>query len=166
MTSAGAGRSAWSLWRYARSLYARPGVASACLALQDRHSVDVNILVFCCWRARHRRALSEAQCREAVALTGRWRNEIVVPVRRVRRDVAARRGETPAIAAAYAALKACELELERQQHAMLADSCPENAGLAVDMAGALRLLAAALGIDHRPDANEALATVARAAGRH
>nr|WP_299245610.1 TIGR02444 family protein [uncultured Halomonas sp.] len=38
-----------SLWDYALILYARPGVAAACLALQDEHGADVCELLWLCW---------------------------------------------------------------------------------------------------------------------
>ncbi len=36
-------------WRFALGFYARPGVAPACLELQDRHGKDVLIALFACW---------------------------------------------------------------------------------------------------------------------
>ena len=36
-------------WRFALGFYARPGVAPACLELQDRHGKDVLIALYCCW---------------------------------------------------------------------------------------------------------------------
>nr|WP_298376607.1 TIGR02444 family protein [uncultured Halomonas sp.] len=41
-----------SLWDYALILYARPGVAAACLALQDDHGADVCELFWLCWLNR------------------------------------------------------------------------------------------------------------------
>ena len=38
-------------WAFSLEVYGRPGVAPACLALQDRHGLDVNLLLFCCWAA-------------------------------------------------------------------------------------------------------------------
>ena len=38
-------------WAFSLDVYGRPGVAPACLALQDRHGLDVNLLLFCCWAA-------------------------------------------------------------------------------------------------------------------
>ena len=37
------------LWEFSLEFYAQPGVASACLALQDRCGVDVNVLLLMCW---------------------------------------------------------------------------------------------------------------------
>ncbi|WP_227370496.1 TIGR02444 family protein [Halomonas sp. M20] len=41
-----------ALWDYALILYARPGVAAACLALQDEHGADVCELLWLCWMDR------------------------------------------------------------------------------------------------------------------
>ncbi len=41
-----------SLWDYALILYARPGVAAACLALQDDYGIDVCELLWLCWLNR------------------------------------------------------------------------------------------------------------------
>jgi uncharacterized protein (TIGR02444 family) len=38
-------------WQFSISVYARDGVAPACIALQEECGVDVNILLFCCWGA-------------------------------------------------------------------------------------------------------------------
>ena len=36
-------------WDFSLEIYAKPGVAQACLALQDECGADVNLLLFCCW---------------------------------------------------------------------------------------------------------------------
>ena len=36
-------------WQFSGAVYAHPGVAEACLDLQDRHGLDVNLLLFCAW---------------------------------------------------------------------------------------------------------------------
>ena len=36
-------------WDFSVALYSKPGVGAACLGLQDRHEIDVNILMFCLW---------------------------------------------------------------------------------------------------------------------
>jgi uncharacterized protein (TIGR02444 family) len=42
-------------WRFSLSVYAAPGVADECLALQDTRGVDVNLLLFCAWLGGARR---------------------------------------------------------------------------------------------------------------
>ena len=36
-------------WNFSLRLYARAGVPDACLALQARHGIDVNLLFCCLW---------------------------------------------------------------------------------------------------------------------
>jgi hypothetical protein len=45
-----------SFWKFSQEFYSDPAVARICIDLQDRHSSDVNILLFVLWCAsRHRR---------------------------------------------------------------------------------------------------------------
>ncbi|MEQ8252699.1 MAG: TIGR02444 family protein [Oceanibaculum nanhaiense] len=69
-------------WSFSLDFYGRPGVAEACLELQERHGLDVNLVLYCCWRGD---VLSEAQIEAAIALTAPWRAEIVQPLRALRR---------------------------------------------------------------------------------
>jgi uncharacterized protein (TIGR02444 family) len=116
-------------WTFSLRLYAEDGVADACLALQDRQGVDVNLLFFLLWAAANGRRLSIAEVRALVALTEDWRGAVVVPLRLVRRAL-----RTPPVAidaAAAAALrqdiKKAELESERLQQAALFAHCPIDA---------------------------------------
>jgi uncharacterized protein (TIGR02444 family) len=75
-----------SLWTFAVDLYGAPGVAKACLALQDRHRCDVNVLLFAAWMGavRHR-ALTPVEMAEAAASVRDWHAEVVRPLRSLRR---------------------------------------------------------------------------------
>lgn len=104
------------LWDFALRLYASDGVERACLALQERHGADVNLLLFCCWAAlAEGAALSRERVLAAMAATADWQREVVVPLRAVRRRL---RQPPPAFAGAAASalrqrVKAAELEAER-----------------------------------------------------
>ena len=39
-----------ALWRFSLAFYARPAVAEALIALQDRAGCDVNVILFALWR--------------------------------------------------------------------------------------------------------------------
>jgi uncharacterized protein (TIGR02444 family) len=111
-----------SLWTFAVDLHAAPGVAEACLALQDRHGCDVNIILFAAWiGAVHRRAITPAETAEAAAAVRHWQAEIVRPLRSVRRRL--KTGPAPAPSATSEALRArlkpVEIEAERIELAML-----------------------------------------------
>ena len=108
-------------WRFSVKFYAVPGVAQACIDLQDQAGVDVNILFFLLWNATQSRALSNAEVAELERDIGAWRDMAVVPLRNVRRALKS----PPPVMAPDAAegfrtrIKAVELEAERlQQEAM------------------------------------------------
>ncbi len=110
-------------WRFSVKFYQVPGVAPACIELQDEASVDVNLLFFLLWNASQNLALSNAEVADLERTFGAWRDMAVVPIRNVRRALKS----PPPIMAAEAAegfrtrIKAVELEAERlQQEAMYA----------------------------------------------
>src|SRR3954451_15961758 len=73
-----------SLWTSAASLYGAPGVAEACLALQDRYACDVNVLLFATWMGVvHHHTFSSVELVEAAAAVQDWH----WGVRRPRRSV-------------------------------------------------------------------------------
>src|SRR5262245_52444325 len=102
-------------WTFALELYGQPGVAEACLLLQDRLGVDVNVLLFSMFAARERGiALDGRDLRGIDAVVAPWREEIVVALRGVRRRMKA--GPEPAPSEATerlrAEVKAAELHAE------------------------------------------------------
>jgi uncharacterized protein (TIGR02444 family) len=110
-------------WRFSVKFYAEPGVAQACIDLQDQAGVDVNLLFFLLWNAAQGRALNDAEVKELDRSFGAWRDLAVVPLRELRRAL-----KSPPTAVAPDAaegfrtrIKAVELEAERlQQEAMYA----------------------------------------------
>jgi uncharacterized protein (TIGR02444 family) len=91
--------------------YARPGVAAACLDLQDRYGRDVNLVLFACWvgMSGHGR-LALADLVRAQQAVEPWRGAVIAPLRAVRRLVK----EATDAANLYAAVKAAELEAEHR----------------------------------------------------
>jgi uncharacterized protein (TIGR02444 family) len=76
------------LWRFAVAFYERPGVAPACLDLQDRFGRDVTLLLYACWVGSDGRGrLSLADLVRAQAAAEPWRGAVVAPLRAVRRFV-------------------------------------------------------------------------------
>jgi uncharacterized protein (TIGR02444 family) len=77
-----------ALWRFSLALYARPGVAEALIALQDRAGCDVNLVLFALWLGAARgHRLDRAglvAAETAIAPIGR---DIVVPLRQLRRHL-------------------------------------------------------------------------------
>ncbi len=113
-------------WRFSIRLYAQPGVAPQCLALQDEHSVDVNLMLFCLYAGSLGHALSPAQLDALEACTSPWRENVVVPLRGVRRWLTA--APAPFDDAPTASLrdrvKQIELESERLQQSAMTRSVP------------------------------------------
>ena len=72
-----------SLWDFALTLYARPGVQAAGLTLQDEHGQSVPLLIWRLW-ANDRR-VDAATLRAAAGLACDWEARVVAPLRTVRR---------------------------------------------------------------------------------
>jgi len=107
-----------SLWDYANALYAKPGVAEACLALQDRRNADVNVLLYCCWHATTGRGrLVDEDLHALLHAVRDWRSEVVEPLRAVRRHM--KPDPRPDAQALRERIKAAELEAERIELGML-----------------------------------------------
>ena len=128
-------------WRFALHFYARPGVADACLALQDRCGADVNLLLFLLWMSLSRRSFSADAARALDDRIRDWRETVVVPLRAMRRTLKQR----PALADPAAAepfrthVKVLELEAERlQQEAMAASAGSAADGIAESAGDAAR----------------------------
>ncbi|MGH7005901.1 MAG: TIGR02444 family protein [Alphaproteobacteria bacterium] len=117
-------------WDFSVTLYGKPGVAAACLALQDRHGVDVNILMFCFWLAASGRGpVGRRSLDEAFAAAEAWHAEIVRNLRALRKRLKQPVG--PADAALAQALRAriqkIEIDAEHIEQLTLAASAAAEA---------------------------------------
>ncbi|WP_374447535.1 TIGR02444 family protein [Stella sp.] len=110
-----------SLWDFSMRVYGAPGVADWCLALQDGHGADVNVLLWAAWWGAAGLALAATDLAAAEGATGAWRDQVVRPLRAVRRALRADIGAVTAEAAVALRIriKAVELEAERLQQAAL-----------------------------------------------
>ena len=103
------------LWDWAVAAYGAPGVAEACLALQDSNEQNVPLLLWSAWVAQTGRK-PDAETIEAACDTARaWDSVVVAPLRSVRRTLKA---PVPDIddgprEAIRNRIKALELEAER-----------------------------------------------------
>jgi uncharacterized protein (TIGR02444 family) len=111
-------------WRFSLRLYRLPGVAEACIKLQEDAGCDVNLLLFLLWHAALGRRLATQEIERLEQDIAPWRDRTVVPLRAVRRAL---KSPPPGPVEAGAAeafrtrIKAVELEAERlQQEAMYA----------------------------------------------
>jgi uncharacterized protein (TIGR02444 family) len=75
-----------ALWRFSLALYARPGVAEALIALQDRAGCDVNLVLFALWLGAGRgHCLDRGELAAAATAIAPIGRDIVAPVRQLRR---------------------------------------------------------------------------------
>ncbi|MBL4739995.1 MAG: TIGR02444 family protein [Sneathiella sp.] len=73
------------LWDYATEIYSEKKVSDACLRLQDRHEIDVNLLLFCLWSGAFGwSTLTAIELSQALDISAGWQLPIVVPLRTVR----------------------------------------------------------------------------------
>jgi uncharacterized protein (TIGR02444 family) len=155
-------------WRFSLGFYALPGVAPACLDLQDEAGVDVNLLMYLLWSAARCRALAADEVRALDAKLAGWRDTAVVPLRTLRRALKA---AAPLVASDAAErfrtrIKAVELEAERlQQEAMYAlDGAVRFAKADTPAAAARANVAAYQAVASRPFPADAIETLLAAFG--
>jgi uncharacterized protein (TIGR02444 family) len=111
-------------WRFSLSFYGRSGVASACLVLQNRLGVDVNVLLMSIFAGlKHGRMLSAEDLRAADDMVAPWRADIVQSLRQIRTRL--KSGPPPAPLGSTenlrAHVKVAELGAEQIEQALLLD---------------------------------------------
>lgn len=118
-------------WDFSLALYGREGVAQACVALQDRRGLDVNLLLFCCWAGSRGRRLDPADLKGLNEAVGPWRDAVVRPLRAIRRWLKSQAAAlaTPGALGAPAhrlreRIKTDELQAEAVEQALLARTLP------------------------------------------
>jgi uncharacterized protein (TIGR02444 family) len=110
-------------WAFALKLYAEPGVREACLRLQEDEDVDVMLLLVAVFAAsRKHMRLSFGDVRVMDDASRPWREQVVRPLRALRRTLAS--GPAPAPSEASERLrsqiKAAELDAEHLENDLLA----------------------------------------------
>ena len=60
-------------WRFSLQFYRQPGVADACITLQEQSGVDVNLLMYLLWQAGQRRSFSPDEVAWLESKIGSWR---------------------------------------------------------------------------------------------
>lgn len=134
-------------WQYSVAVYDRPGVAASCLALQDGRGADVNILLYCCWRAAcGDAALDRAALEPIISRVASWRNDVIAKLRAVRvRTKTGITGVSPTTLAPFReSLKALELDAEFIEQAMLAEHAASRDAAATSGAEGARAAAAGM----------------------
>ncbi|QZO01800.1 TIGR02444 family protein [Chenggangzhangella methanolivorans] len=95
-------------------------MSEACLALQDEHGQDVNVVLFAAWAgAELGRRLGAEDVARARGHVAEWRDAVVAPLRAVRRAMKRLSSPPPGHEELRSAVKAVELQSELLQLAML-----------------------------------------------
>jgi uncharacterized protein (TIGR02444 family) len=114
-------------WAFALAIYARPGVAESCLALQNEAGVDVMLLLTAAFAAvKHRHLLTPAQIEALDDACRPWREQIVWRLRAIRTELktGVRPAPTEATEPFRSKIKALELEAEKLENRILAEYLP------------------------------------------
>lgn len=134
-------------WDFSLALYARPGVAEACLRLQDGRGLDVNLLLYGCWSAATgKRRPCRDGWRRLVDETATWRTRVVEPLRGVRRylkDATA----TPWSAGLRDGVMALELDAEHAEQLTIAAIAGAGDAPPADTLAAMLEYVAVLGVE-------------------
>lgn len=136
-----------TLWAWCLEVYALPGVAEACLHLQQKHGANVPLVLWSAWLGARGLALDRATADAAATTVAAWHGEVVEPIRAVRTRL--KSGPPPAPGGPAEALrervKAIELEAERIEIDLLETlppgpamtAAPDRAVVAANLAVAL-----------------------------
>ncbi len=73
-----------NLWQFSNRVYRKPGVAEACLRLQNGMGADVNLLLFAAWYGVTRGVLNEQLIAETQRVSVSWSGAVVKPLRGAR----------------------------------------------------------------------------------
>jgi uncharacterized protein (TIGR02444 family) len=114
-------------WAFALALYERPGVAEACLTLQNEAGVDVMMMLTAVFAAvRHRILLTADEIKAMDEACRLWREQIVWPLRTIRIEL--KTGPQPAPSEATkrfrSQIKALELAAEKLENQLLTEHLP------------------------------------------
>ena len=159
-------------WNFSIATYGRDGVADACIALQEAHGADVNILLFCAWAGCNGVRLDRAQIGAACRAVRAWHEEIVRPLRSVRRRLRTAVDEDPPDdlqSALRARIQKIEIDAEHIEQLRLAalgeswptGAAPDSAAVRSNMQDYLSVLGSGGGAE----TDAALETIAAAACR-
>lgn len=110
-------------WREICAIYAAPGAAALCLELQDRHGVDVCLLLFLAVADRGGRGPDDEALAAFIGEARAWHAQVIEPIRAVRKAMKARFPAPPELEFREQ-VKRLELSAEQQQVRRLAEAWP------------------------------------------
>ena len=126
--AAAAGTRESAFWQFSLAFYARPGVADACIRLQDEAGADVNVMFYVLFLATQSRQIGHADAARIDAFVKTWREAAIVPLRSLRRRLKTGIEPFPAARteALRSAVKRIELETERLEQEWLEQHAPPS----------------------------------------
>ena len=101
------------LWNFCLNTYARPGMETACLRLQE-DGINVCLLLCVSWLEQHSVPYDERRLRQLNACTEPWERQVVQPLRRLRTEWRKAAQNDPALAQIRRQIKELELNAERE----------------------------------------------------
>lgn len=119
----GKARAQWAdaFWTFSTTFYATPKVEATCLELQDRDGLEVNLVLFCLFAAQQHVRFERTSV-QAMQNIGRvWGNEIVAPLRAVRRSLKVHEVGNEQVRILRKEVKRVELEAEKAMQGALID---------------------------------------------
>ena len=106
------------LWRFSNNIYRKEGVSEILLHVQDKFSIDVNMILFVAWLASINRSLTAADIQDAQKLVSLWRIKVIVPIRNIRRSLK----DFSGIDYLYEDVKKLEIDTEKEELKILYDN--------------------------------------------
>ena len=106
------------LWRFSKNIYRKGEVSETLLHLQDKFSIDVNMILFVSWLASINRSITTSDIQDAQKLVSLWRTKMIVPIRNIRRSVR----NFPDTDYLYANIKKLEIDTEKEELKILYDN--------------------------------------------
>ena len=107
------------LWSFSLAIYRKPGVAEACLALQERHGLDVNLLLAALFTGAAGVALDADAWALLAGTVGAYHREVVQPLRTARCALKPLGPDSAVAAQLRNAVKAAELDAEHLEQLMI-----------------------------------------------
>jgi uncharacterized protein (TIGR02444 family) len=109
-----------AFWSWSTAFYAKPGVAEACLELQDRDGAEVNLVLLLLWLAEEGYApLGQGEVAALDRAVRPWREKVVEPLRALRNALKGQGEDT-----VRRAILSAELVAERSTQRRLVAALP------------------------------------------
>jgi uncharacterized protein (TIGR02444 family) len=113
-------------WTFIIKLYGSREVQLACLLLQDGFGVDVSFLLTLLWYARNGVEFDEGDVEALDRTIAFWRSDVVMPLRRIRREIKLTAKHDGVVAGFRNKIKSIEIEAEQIEIAILAQAVDQR----------------------------------------